>query len=125
MVRHIPDPAKWRADELEKFDANVVRQNALYRRVGVDPLVVTGMSSVDEDAIPASDCGRRKGVARSAFFFDMKQLRRLGIVIEQGKPSTDPAEADRSLSRFGFQFTACAAPATYFSAKSIKGTSSR
>ncbi|HET9638293.1 MAG TPA: hypothetical protein VFP12_03720 [Allosphingosinicella sp.] len=125
MVRHIPDPAKWRADALEKFDADVIRQNALYRRVGVDTLVVTGMSSVDEEAIPASDCGRRKGVARSAFFFDMKQLRRLGILIEQGKPSTDPDETDRSLSRFGFQFTACAAPATYFNAKSMNEKSSR
>lgn len=118
MARGIPDPAKWRAGELERFDANVVRQNALYRRIGVDPLVVTGMSSVDEKAIPASDCGRRAGAKRSFLFFDMKQLRRLGVVISQGTPAIDPSEVDRHLSRFGFSFAACAVPATYFSAKS-------
>jgi hypothetical protein len=68
---------------------------ALYRRVGVDSSVVTGISSVDEKAIPASDCGPRKDARRSFLFFDTKQLRRLGIVIEDRKPSTDPAEADR------------------------------
>jgi hypothetical protein len=83
----------------------------------VDPLVATGMSSVDEEAIPASDCGRRAGAEREFLFFDMKQFRRLGIAIEEGLPSTDPAEVDRSLAQFGFRFTACAAPATYFSAK--------
>lgn len=118
MVRWIPDPAKWRAGELERFDANVVRQNALYRRIGVDPLVVTGMSSVDEKAIPAPDCGRRAGAKRSFLFFDMKQLRRLGVVISQGTPAIDPSEVDRHLSRLGFSFTACAVPRTYFSAKS-------
>ncbi len=118
MARYIPDPAKWRAEQLKKFDDNVARQNALYRRAGVDPLVVTGMSSVDEVAISASDCGRRAGAKRSFLFFDLKQLRRLGVVIAQGTPSIDPSEVDRHLSRFGFPFTACAVPATYFSAKS-------
>jgi hypothetical protein len=117
MASQIPDPAKWRAGELKRFDSNVARQNALYRRVGVDPLVVTGMSSVDEQAIPATQCGRRKGAPRSVLFFDMKQLRRLGIAIGRGKPSTDPAEVDRRLSQFGFSFTACTVPATYFSAR--------
>lgn len=114
----IADPVKWRAGELKRFDANVARQNALYRRVGVDPLVVTGMSSVDEKAIPASDCGRRAGATRSFLFFDLKQLRRLGVVIAEGTPSTDPSEVDRRLSQFGFSFTACAVPATYFSSNS-------
>jgi hypothetical protein len=117
MARHAPDPAKWRAEQLKKFDDNVARQNALYRRVGVDPLVVTGMSSVDEEAIPGSDCGRRAGAKRSFLFFDLKQLRRLGVVIARGTPAIDPSEVDRHLSRFGFPFTACAVPATYFSAK--------
>jgi hypothetical protein len=125
VARTLGDPNEWRAAQLRTYDDNLARQTALYRRVGVDPLVVTGMSSVDEDAIPASNCGGRKGAPRSALFFDMKQLRRLGIVIERGKPSTDPVEADRSLSRFGFEFTACAAPATYFSAKSVKQRPSR
>lgn len=115
LARSIPDPVKWRADQLKQFDEDVDRQNALYRRAGVDPLVVTGMSSVDENAIPASRCGPRQGARRSVLFFSLKQLRQLGIVIEEGKPSTDPAEADRALARFGFTFTACAAPATYFS----------
>jgi hypothetical protein len=117
MARHVPDPVRWREDELKKFDRSVARQNALYRRVGVDSLVVTGMSSVREDAIPASRCGARKGAPRSVLFFDVKQLRRLGIVIEEGMPSTDPVEADRKLAQFGFRFTACAVPATYFGAK--------
>jgi hypothetical protein len=125
LARSVPDPVRWRAGELKKFDEDVGRQNALYRRIGVDSLVVTGMSSVDEDAIPASDCGRRKGARRSVLFFDMKQLRRLGIVIEEGKPSTDPSEADRSLAQFGFPYTACAAPATYFSVKPEKERRSR
>lgn len=125
MARHIPDATKWRADQLKKFDANVLRQNALYRRIGVDPLVVTGMSSVDEEAIPASDCGSREGAPRSLLFFNMKQLRRLGIMIERGKPSTDPAEADRYLSQHDFKFTACAAPATYFRARSTDERPSR
>jgi ATP-dependent protease ClpP protease subunit len=125
MVRDIPDPAKWRADGLKRFDESVARQNALYRRIGVDPLVVTGMPSVDEQAIPAADCGRREGAPRSVLFFDMKQLRRLGIVIGHGKPSTDPSDADRRLSQFGFRFTACAVPDTYFSATSPKERPSR
>lgn len=115
FAHQLPDPVKWRADELKKFDEDVDRQNTLYRRAGVDPLVVTGMSSVDEKAIPASDCGPRKGARRSVLFFSMKQLRWLGIVIEEGKPSTDPSDADQRLARFGFTFTACAAPPTYFS----------
>lgn len=125
LARTVSDPGKWRTEQLNAYDDNLARQNALYRRAGVDPLVVTGMPSIDEEAIPASDCGRRQGAPRSTLFFDMKQLRRLGIVIERGKPSTDPSEADRSLSRFGFPFTACAAPATYFSSKSMKERSSR
>jgi hypothetical protein len=116
VARNVPDPARWREEELKKFDRNVLRQDALYRRVGVDPLVVTGMSSVHEDAIPASRCGPRKGARRSVLFFDIKQLRRLGIVIAEGKPLTDPVEADQALARFGFGFTACAVPPTYFDA---------
>lgn len=125
LARTVGDPGKWRAEQLRIYDENTARQDALYRRAGVDSLVVTGMPSVDEEAIPASDCGQREGAPRSTLFFDMKQLRRLGIVIERGKPSTDPSEADRRLSRFGFPFTACAAPATYFSAKSMKERPSR
>jgi hypothetical protein len=117
MARGAPDPARWRADELKKFDEYVAREQALYRRIGVDPLVVTGISSVDETAIPASACGPRNGARRAFLFFDTKQLRRLGIRIEQGKPATDPAEVDRSLAHFGFRFAACAVPATYFNAK--------
>lgn len=125
MARTLGDPGEWRAAQLKTYDDNLARQDALYRRVGVDPRVVTGMSSVDEEAIPASDCGGRKGAPRSTLFFDMKQLRRLGIVIERGKPSTDPADTDRRLSQFGFPFTACAAPAAYFRPKSMKGKPSR
>jgi hypothetical protein len=120
-ARHIPDPVKWRLEQLKQFDDNVVRQDALYRRVGVDPLVVTGMPSVDEKAIPPSRCGPRNGSARSFLFFDTGQLRKLGIAIRRGKPSTDPADVDRRLARFGFAFTACAVPSTYFDAKSAKG----
>lgn len=118
LANHVDNPGNWRADELKKFDENVARQKELYSRAGVDPLIVTGMSSVDEKAIPASDCGRRAGAPRSFLFFDLKQLRRLGVVIAQGTPSIDPSEADRRLSQFGFPFTACAVPATYFNAKS-------
>jgi hypothetical protein len=125
MIRNIPDSARWRDDELKRFDRSVARQTALYRRVGVDSLVVTGISSVDENSIPASDCGPRKDARRSFLFFDTKQLRRLGIVIEDGEPSTDPAEADRRLVQFGFSFTACAAPATFFSANAGKERRSR
>jgi hypothetical protein len=119
LARQVSDPGKWRSDQLQEYDRNIVRQDALYRRVGVDPLVVTGMPFVDEEAIPAADCGSRKGAPRSTLFFDTTQLRRLGIVIERGEPSTDPSEADQRLSRFGFPFTACAVPATFFSVKSI------
>jgi ATP-dependent protease ClpP protease subunit len=117
LAHSISDPVKWRADQLKQFDDDLDRQSALYRRAGVDALVVTGMSSVDENAIPASDCGPRKGARRAVLFFSLNQLRRLGIVIEEGRPSTDPDEADRSLARFGFTFTACAAPATYFNGR--------
>jgi hypothetical protein len=121
LARHVGDPGKWRADQLKKYDDNIERQNKLYRRVGVDPLVVTGMGRVDEEAIPASDCGSRKGARRSTLFFDVEQLHRLGIVIEEGRPSTDPSEVDRRLAQFQFSSTACAVPATFFSAQSSEG----
>jgi hypothetical protein len=125
MMRSVPDPVRWRDAELKKYDRNLARQDALYRRAGVNPLVVTGMVSVDENAIPASACGPRKDAPRSVLFFNLKQLRRLGIMIEEGEPATDPAETDRSLAQFGFRYTACAAPATYFHAKPGKERRSR
>ena len=125
VLRSVPDPVRWRENELKRFDRSVNRQNALYRRVGVDSLVVTGMSSVDEKAIPVSGCGTRKDAQRAFLFLNTKQLRRLGIVIEDGKPSIDPSEADRRLAQFGFRFTACAAPTTYFGAKPGKATQPR
>lgn len=121
MAANLGDPARWRAGELARFDRDLARQDALYRRAGVDPRVVTGMASVDEQAIPASACGPRPGARRAVLFFDVGQLRRLGIAIAAGKPATDPAEVDRSLTRFGFRFTACAVPPSYFGAPSGKG----
>ena len=121
LARSVGDPVRWRENELKRFDRSVDRQNALYRRAGVDARVVTGIPSVDEEAIPASDCGARKGAKRAFLFFDAKQLRRLGIAVEDGRPETDPVEADRRLAGFGFSFTACAAPAAFFDARPGQG----
>jgi hypothetical protein len=117
LAGQVGDPGRWRAGQLKNFDENVARQDALFRRVGVDPLLVTGMRSVDEKAIPAARCGGgREGTERSMLFFDRAQLRRLGIVIRHGKPLTDPSHMGRRLAQLGFSLTACAVPATYFSA---------
>jgi hypothetical protein len=116
FARLIPDRGKWLADELKKYDSYMARQNALYRRIGVDPIVVTRMPSVDEKAIPAARCGARKGAERATLFFDKRQFRRIGIVIDSGQPAASPAEVDRRLSRFGFRHTACAVPAEFFAA---------
>ncbi|MFL6844030.1 MAG: hypothetical protein ACJ8ER_04025 [Allosphingosinicella sp.] len=117
MAAHIPDPVKWRAQQLNDFDEEVARQDALFRRAGVDPLLATGMKGVDEKAIPAARCGGTEGTKRAMLFFDSKQLRRLGIAVRHGKPLTDPALMGGLLTRFGFRFTACAVPASYFSAR--------
>jgi hypothetical protein len=114
-ARHLGDPAKWKAGELEKYDSYMARQNALYRRIGVNPLVVAGIPSIDEKAIPAERCGPRKGAQREMVFFEKRQLRRLGIGIERGEPATDPAEVDRQFSKLGFATVACAVPDTFFS----------
>jgi hypothetical protein len=113
----IPDRGQWVAGELKKYDSYMARQDSLYRRVGVDPLLVARMPWVDEKAIPAARCGSREGSERTTLFFDEGQLRRLGIVVERGAPATDPAEVDRRLARFGFRNTACAVPAMFFAAR--------
>ncbi|HEX8125561.1 MAG TPA: hypothetical protein VF548_08275 [Allosphingosinicella sp.] len=111
---HIADPAKWAAGELARYDSYMARQNALYRRIGVDPILVVGMPSVDLEAIPATRCGGPEGADRSTLFFDRKQLRRLGIAIERGRPATDPVEVGRRLDHFPGRHVACATPTTFF-----------
>jgi len=117
FARLIPDRGRWLAEEMRKYDSYMVRQNALYRRVDVDPILVTRMPSVDEKAIPAAKCGVGKGAERLTLFFDKRQFRRLGIFIERGEPATDPAEVGRRLSQFGFRHAACAVPPGFFPAR--------
>jgi hypothetical protein len=116
-ARHIGDPVKWKAGELKKYDSYMARQNALYRRVGVNPILVTRIPSVDEKAIPAERCGPREDASREMLFFDKRQFRRLGIVIERGEPATDPADVDRRFSKLGFSTAACAVPDTFFAGR--------
>lgn len=114
IAKHIPDPVAWRAKQLKYYDDGLAGQEAAFRRVGTDPAIGDLIESVDTASLPATACGTRPGSERAQLIFDVAQLARLGIRIDQGSPETDPGTVDDRLARLGFSSTACAVPARVF-----------
>lgn len=114
LAKHINDPAAWRARQLKYYDDGLAGQAAAFQRVGTDPAIGDLIESIDLATLPSASCGQRSGSERSQLLFDVAQLARLGIRIDQGRLVTDPRTVDDRLAKLGISSTACAVPAGIF-----------
>lgn len=99
------------------FDAAAVRQDALFRRIGVDPAIVHGVDAIDFAEIDDRRCGGTSTLPRRFVYFDMAQMERLGIAPVTGLPETRPTHVNAAIAALDASFVACSAPEDVLSAK--------
>ncbi len=116
----VPDPEANRQAIRQSLDALQARQDALYRRIEVDPSIVHGFDGLDEAALDEPRCGGPSRAPRHFLYFDDAQMGRLGIAPVSGRTEQDPQRVNAAIAALGAGFIACLAPDVEFA-----GTGSR
>jgi hypothetical protein len=102
---------KQAVDQLNSLEQ---RQDALYRRDGVDPAVVHRFDDLDMKNIPDAECDPTRDMPHDFIVFSDSQMRRLGLTVESGKPDTDPRQINRFAGSIGKKHEICSAPDSFF-----------
>ncbi|SBV35520.1 exported hypothetical protein [uncultured Stenotrophomonas sp.] len=110
----VPDPEANRRAVGQTLDALQARQDALYRRIGVDPRIVHGFDALDVDTLDDAHCGGPSPAPRHFLYFDDAQMARLGIAPASGHTEQDPLRVNAAIAALDADFIACRAPETSF-----------
>ncbi|AKC87334.1 hypothetical protein WQ53_11785 [Pseudoxanthomonas suwonensis] len=110
----VPDPEANRQAIRRSLDALQAHQDALYRRVEVDPRIVHGFDELDAAALDEPRCGGPSQAPRHFLYFDDAQMGRLGIAPVSGRTEQDPQRVNASIAALGAGFIACLAPEAEF-----------
>lgn len=110
----VRDPEANRRAIRQSLDALQARQDALYRRAGVDPRIVHDFDGLDEASLDDARCGGASQAPRHFLFFDEARMRRLGIAPLSGRTEQDPQRVNAAIAALGAGFIACLAPDARF-----------
>jgi hypothetical protein len=110
----VQDPDANRRAIRQAMQALLARQDALYRRAGVDPRIVHGFDGLDAASLDDASCGGASPAPRHFLFFDDAQMRRLGIAPLSGRTLQEPREVNAAIAALGAGFIACLAPDPHF-----------
>jgi hypothetical protein len=99
------------------------RQDALYRRDGVDPAVVHRFDDLDMKNIPDAECDPTRDLAHGFIVFSTSQMHKLGLTVESGHPDTDTREINRFAVSIGKKIEICRAPDSFFKDAGSKASS--
>jgi len=116
----VPDPEANRQAIEQSLDALQARQDAFYRRAGVDPVVVHGFDGLDAASLGDAQCGGPSQAPRRFLHFDAALAERLGIAPVSGRTEQDPQRVNAAIAARDAGFIACLAPGAPFT-----GTGSR
>ena len=110
----VPEPEANRRAIGQSLDALQVRQDALYRRAGVDPRIVHGFDGLDVASLDDALCGGPSQAPRRFLYFDDVQMARLGIAPASGRTEQDPRRVNAAIAALDGGFIACRAPRAPF-----------
>lgn len=110
----IKDHESSRRSARQSYDSAWARQDALYRRIGVNPLIVHGVDAIDFRDIDDFNCGGASQLPRNFVYFDRVQMKQLGIAPSTGFPQITPTHVNEAIEALERQFVACLAPPEIF-----------
>lgn len=110
----VPDPEANRRAVGQSLDALQARQDALYRRAGVDPRIVHGFDGLDVESLDDASCGGPSQAPRRFLYFDDAQMALLGIEPVSGHTVQDPRQVNAAIAALDAGFIACHAPQVPF-----------